>query len=71
MFTVSGILVRELVAPDDALTSVGGFADANNGMLHWDMLTKEGLEIAAGMYFYHVKDDMTGEEVSGKFAVIK
>jgi hypothetical protein len=71
IFTVSGILIRELHAPDDALTGVGTFGTANNGMLHWDMLTKEGLEIAAGMYFYHVKDDRSGEEKSGKFAVIK
>jgi hypothetical protein len=40
-------------------------------MLHWNMLTWEGLEIAAGMYFYHVQDDVTGEEKTGKFAVIK
>lgn len=71
IFTVSGVLVRELVAPDDALTSFSGFGESNNGLLHWDMLTKEGLEIAAGMYFYHVKDENTGEEISGKFAVIK
>ncbi|MBN1466874.1 hypothetical protein JXA02_14060, partial [candidate division KSB1 bacterium] len=71
IFTVSGVLIRELRAPDDALTGVGAFGTANNGMLHWDMLTKEGLEIAAGMYFYHVKDDRSGEEKSGKFAVIK
>lgn len=71
IFTVSGVLVRELYAPEDALTSYGGFGESNNGQLHWDMLTKEGLEVAAGMYFYHVKDDMTGEEVAGKFAIIK
>ena len=71
IFTVSGMLVRELVAPDDGLTSYDGFGDSNNGVLHWDMLTKEGLEIAAGMYFYHVKDDRSGKEVTGKFAVLK
>ncbi len=71
IFTVSGVLIRELNAPDDALTSFSGYGQGNNGQLHWDMLTKEGLEIAAGMYFYHVQDDMTGEEVAGKFAVIK
>ena len=71
IFTVSGVFIRELIAPDDALTGFSGYGQANNGALHWDMLTKEGLEIAAGMYFYHVKDDQTGEEVTGKFAVIK
>lgn len=71
IFTVSGILIRELHAPEDALTGTSSFGTANSGMMHWDMLTKEGLEIAAGMYFYHVEDDATGEEKAGKFAVIK
>ena len=41
------------------------------GSIHWDMLTREGLEIAAGMYIYHVKSSVTGDEKLGKFAVIK
>ncbi len=71
IFTTSGILIRELHAPEDALTSYNDMGKTNNGILHWDMLTSEGLEIAAGMYFYHVKDDRTGEEKMGKFAVLK
>jgi hypothetical protein len=71
IFTVSGILITELIYPDDTLTGYNGFGDSNNGMLHWNMLTKEGLEIAAGMYIYHVKDERTGEEKIGKFGVIK
>jgi hypothetical protein len=35
------------------------------------MLTREGLEIAAGVYIYHVKAKETGDEFIGKFAVIK
>jgi hypothetical protein len=35
------------------------------------MLTKEGLEIAAGVYLYYVKSEDTGKEKLGKFAVIK
>jgi hypothetical protein len=42
-----------------------------NGSVHWDMLTHEGLEIAAGVYVYHIKVDKTGDEKVGKFAVIK
>jgi hypothetical protein len=42
-----------------------------NGIIHWDMLSKEGLEIAAGIYVFHVKNELTGEEKIGKFAVIK
>ncbi len=71
IFTVSGMLVRELNSPGDCLTTFSGFGDNNTGTLHWDMLSWEGLEIAAGMYLYHVKDDETGEEKVGKFGVIK
>jgi len=61
IFTVSGVLVDEI--------EVGNPPD--EGIVHWDMLTREGLEIAAGMYIYHVKSDLTGDEKLGKFAVIK
>ena len=71
IITVSGVLVRELHAPEDCLTTFSGMGQSNNGVLHWDMLTEEGLEIAAGMYIYHVKDDDSGEEKLGKFGVIK
>lgn len=61
IFTVSGVLIDQI--------------DVNNpaekGIAHWDLLTKEGLEIAAGMYIYHVKAADTGDERIGKFAVIK
>jgi hypothetical protein len=35
------------------------------------MLTRENLEIAAGMYIYHIDAQQIGEEKVGKFAVIK
>jgi hypothetical protein len=35
------------------------------------MLTKEGLELAAGIYIYHIKSKVTGAEKIGKFSVIK
>ena len=41
------------------------------GMTHWDLLNDEGLEIASGMYIYHVKSMIGGHEAIGKFAVIK
>ncbi|HOZ22862.1 MAG TPA: hypothetical protein PLO28_13820, partial [bacterium] len=60
IFTASGIFIDEI--------------EVNNpperGIVHWDMLTREGLEIAAGIYVYHVKTP-TGEEKLDKFAVIK
>ena len=61
IFTVSGVLVDRMTVNNTA----------DDGTAHWDMQTKEGLEIAAGMYIYHVKSTATGEEKTGKFAVIK
>ncbi|MBN2356885.1 hypothetical protein JXO59_12285, partial [candidate division KSB1 bacterium] len=61
IFTMSGVLVDEI--------DVSNASD--NGMAHWDLTTREGLEIAAGVYIYHVKSKITGDEVMGKFAVIK
>jgi hypothetical protein len=61
IFTVSGALVDQIEVDNPA----------DRGMVHWDLLTKEGLEIAAGIYIYHIKSLRTGEEKMGKFAVIK
>lgn len=61
IFTSSGVLVDEI--------NVNNPSD--EGIVHWDLLSKEGLEIAAGIYFYHVKATATGDEVTGKFAIIK
>lgn len=71
IFTISGMLIRELHSSEDGLTSFNGLGDTNTGGLHWDLRSWEGLEVAAGMYFYHVKDEITGEERIGKFAIIK
>jgi hypothetical protein len=61
IFTVSGVLVDEI--------KVNNTSD--DGTAHWDMKTREDLEVAAGMYIYHVKSDITGDEKMGKFAIIK
>ncbi|MCI0494153.1 hypothetical protein L0Z72_04030, partial [candidate division KSB1 bacterium] len=66
IFTVSGVLVDEI---DD--TDFKPRHPADQGIVHWDLLSKEGLEIAAGMYIYHVKAKKSGAEKIGKFAVIK
>jgi hypothetical protein len=36
----------------------------------WDMLSKDGNEIAYGIYLYHVEAPGIGEKL-GRFAVIK
>jgi len=61
IFTMSGYLV-------DVIEVNNSF---NNGIVHWDLLTNEGLEIAAGVYIYHIKSYKTGKEKLDKFAVIK
>ncbi|NQV14885.1 hypothetical protein HQ531_05450, partial [bacterium] len=62
IFSVSGTLIDRIDVEN---------ADPENGIVHWDMLTREGLEIAAGMYLYHIESTRTGETRTGKFAVIK
>ncbi len=43
---------------------------AENGSEAWDMLSKDGMEIAYGVYVYHVDAPGIGTHI-GKFAVIK
>ena len=61
IFTVSGYLVKTI--------DVDNLPE--NGMVFWDLLTNEGLEVAAGIYIYHVKSNDTGDTKMGKFAIIK
>jgi hypothetical protein len=61
IYTASGILVDIIEVHNSS----------DNGIVHWDLLTKEGLEIAAGVYIYYVKARETGDEKLGKFAVVK
>ncbi|MBN1895761.1 hypothetical protein JW906_14810 [bacterium] len=61
VFTPSGVLVDKIAVENEP----------TDGTVHWDVLSREGLEIAAGMYIYHVKSTVTGDEKVGKFAVIK
>ncbi|MBN1894182.1 hypothetical protein JW906_06790 [bacterium] len=81
IFTMSGVLIDKIQVPEDGLVSFTAVNKYTNeteqlglhsgGIVHWDMKTMEGLEIAAGIYLYHVKDEQTGQEKMGKFAVIK
>ena len=41
-----------------------------NGSKFWDLKTKDNMDIAFGIYFYHINAPGIGEKV-GKFAVIK
>jgi len=61
IFTMSGYLVDTIEVQNSQ----------DNGITQWDLLTKENLEIAAGVYVYHLKSHKTNKEKVGKFAVIK
>ena len=63
IYTTSGILVDRIEVNNSV----------DDGVAYWDLLTNESLEVAAGMYIYHVKSLVhnNGPEKIGKFAIIK
>ena len=60
IFTVAGYLVKTLVKD----------SNASDGSLPWDLVTDDGMDLAYGLYVYHVNAPGIGEHI-GKFAVIK
>lgn len=46
-------------------------ASLNDGTATWNLRTKEGLDIAYGVYFYVVEVNSTGDKKIGKIAIIK
>jgi len=73
IFTVSGVLV-DVIEVNNSTAARSRDWDLNsdaNGTAFWDLKTKEGLDVAAGYYIYHIKSHLTGKEVMGKFAIIK
>ncbi|MBN1782749.1 hypothetical protein JW948_16555 [bacterium] len=61
IFTMSGYLVDEIQVSNTV----------DYGIAYWDVLSKEDLEVAAGVYLYYVKSENSGKEKLGKFAIIK
>jgi hypothetical protein len=59
IFTIRGELVQTLHHDEDSW----------DGSLDWNLKSREGLDVAYGMYLYHV-DSPAGEK-TGKFALIK
>jgi len=66
IFTIAGQLVDVIEHDSTVDDDFAGFEGAHP----WDMRTREGLDIAFGIYVYHVEVDGVGQKV-GKFAVIK
>lgn len=60
IFNVRGELVKELRHD----------GDLNDGTVSWDLRTRESLEVAYGVYFYHVQAPGLGDK-TGKLAIIK
>ena len=61
IFTVSGVLVDEIIVDNSH----------DDGKAYWDLLSNEGLDVAAGMYIYHVESKFSNKYKLGKFAIIK
>ncbi len=73
IFTVSGVLV-DVIEVNNSVSNRETPWDLNsesNGTVFWDLKSREGLDVAAGYYMYHVRSHVTGKEKMGKFAVIK
>ncbi|MGE5315102.1 MAG: hypothetical protein ACM3Q4_10440 [Acidobacteriota bacterium] len=60
IYTVAGALVKTL-HKDSGPT---------DGALSWDLISDDGMEVAYGLYIYHVDAPGIGEHI-GKFAVVK
>jgi len=58
--TVSGDLVKELVKE----------YSPTNGSLEWNLVSEDGMDVASGLYIYHVEAPNVGEYIN-KFALIK
>ncbi len=63
IFTVNGDLVRTLYQGTD------GSPELENGTVMWDLKSKDNLEVAFGLYVYHVDAPGIGTKI-GKFAII-
>lgn len=60
IFTINGKLVQTLEHD----------SPHNDGAESWNLVTKDGLDVAWGTYFYHIDAPGVGEKV-GKFAIIR
>jgi hypothetical protein len=60
IYTVSGSLVKTLYKN----------SSPTDGSLSWDLISEDGMEIAFGLYVYHVDAPGIGEHI-GKFAIVK
>lgn len=62
IFTTSGILIQTIDHDENSGDTMGYHS--------WNLRNKENLDIASGLYIYHVKDLKSGKTKTGKFAVV-
>lgn len=62
IFTTSGILIQT-IKHDEAQGDPQGYHS-------WTLRNKENIDIASGLYIYHVEDANSGKSKTGKFAVV-
>lgn len=60
IYNLSGALVKTLYKD----------SNFNDGAISWDLITEDGMDVAYGVYVYHVESPGIGEKI-GKFALIK
>jgi hypothetical protein len=60
IYTVNGALV----------TTLGKEEAPTNGSLSWNLVTRDNMDVAYGLYVFHVDAPGVGEYI-GKFAIIK
>lgn len=62
--------IRIYTMSGDLVNTLHHESSIDNGALAWDMLTRDGMDLAPGVYAYHVDANELGQ-TTGKFAVIK
>ncbi len=60
IYTITGALIKTLYKD----------SSPTNGSMSWNLITEDGMDIAYGLYIYHVDAPGVGEKI-GKFAIIK
>jgi hypothetical protein len=60
IYTIAGALVKTLNKDTSPM----------DGSLPWDLVSDDGMDVAYGLYIYHVDAPGIGEHI-GKFAVVK
>ncbi|NOX89028.1 MAG: hypothetical protein GXO77_08380 [Calditrichaeota bacterium] len=62
--------IRIYTTSGDLVQTIEHKTDINDGAQSWDLRSKDGLDIAPGVYIFHVDAPGIGEKI-GKFAIIK